>query len=280
MLDPELRRRLEELNRGPLRVAAPRTARPPGEPETSAPLNELVPGRVVDSADGPFYLVERRLAELYGEAEALAERFVEAVELAAAGAVVVRPDDVDVVGLGAPEEVAFLDIETAGLCGAPLFLAGVLGVEDGRFVMRQFLARDYAEERRVIGALSERLERCPAVVTFNGKSFDVPFVLDRAAANRVAFRGPRYHLDVLHCSRRRWGDRLPNCQLQTLEYYLAGRRRAGDIPGALIPEAYHEFVRTGDARRMKTIVHHNALDLVTMVELVVRVLTNDLGEPA
>ena len=83
-------------------------------------------------------------------------------------------------------------------------------------------------------------------------------------------RDPRpnpLHFDLLHHSRRRWKHVLPNCKLQTLERYLCGRARQGDIPGSEIPAAYHEFVRSGDARQMGDILHHNALDLVTLLQV-------------
>jgi uncharacterized protein YprB with RNaseH-like and TPR domain len=75
------------------------------------------------------------------------------------------------------------------------------------------------------------------------------------------------HCDLLHHARRRWRERLPNCKLQTLEQAICGRRRRGDIPGRAIPLAYHEFVRTGDAWQMRNVLHHNALDLVTLLQL-------------
>jgi uncharacterized protein len=81
---------------------------------------------------------------------------------------------------------------------------------------------------------------------------------------------PHPHLDLLGESRRAWGRRLPNCKLQTLEHRICGRLREDDIPGHLIPEAYHEYVRTGDARQMLGVLHHNLLDLVTMADLLAR----------
>jgi uncharacterized protein YprB with RNaseH-like and TPR domain len=57
-----------------------------------------------------------------------------------------------------------------------------------------------------------------------------------------------------------------------MEYHVSGRRRTGDIPGSLIPEAYHQFVKSGNARRMADVIHHNALDLLTMAELMLFIL--------
>jgi uncharacterized protein YprB with RNaseH-like and TPR domain len=74
-------------------------------------------------------------------------------------------------------------------------------------------------------------------------------------------------------SRRRWRADVPNCRLQTLERALCGRQRVGDIPDWQIPGAYHRFVATGDARQMGDVLHHNPLDLLTMAQLVVAILT-------
>jgi uncharacterized protein YprB with RNaseH-like and TPR domain len=75
------------------------------------------------------------------------------------------------------------------------------------------------------------------------------------------------HCDLLHHARRRWGKQLPDCRLQTLERHVCRRRRDEDIPGHEIPAAYHDFVRTGDAWLIRSVLHHNALDLITLLQL-------------
>ena len=86
--------------------------------------------------------------------------------------------------------------------------------------------------------------------------------------HRIPFRVEIQHIDLLHVSRTIVGSMTPNHKLQTLERHLLGRKRIGDIPGYDIPDAYHNFVRTGDATEIQTILHHNRLDLVTMLQLV------------
>ena len=71
---------------------------------------------------------------------------------------------------------------------------------------------------------------------------------------------------------RRWRRLLPDCKLQTLERFICRRTRGADVPGAQIPQEYHYFVRTGDARRLAEIVRHNQLDLLTLWELVLRLV--------
>jgi len=63
---------------------------------------------------------------------------------------------------------------------------------------------------------------------------------------------------------------LPNCRLQTLERFVCGRARYNDLDGALVPAAYHHFVRTGQTHEIGAILKHNALDLITLVELALK----------
>jgi uncharacterized protein YprB with RNaseH-like and TPR domain len=75
----------------------------------------------------------------------------------------------------------------------------------------------------------------------------------------------------LHHARRHWKRQLPNCRLQTLEWYICGRRRDDDIPGSQIPATYHHYVRTGQTRDMESVLHHNVVDLITLLELSLRI---------
>jgi hypothetical protein len=173
-----------------------------------------------------------------------------------------------------PRELVFLDLETTGLSSSPLFLIGTLVAEARGFVIRQFLARTYAEERSIISAFAEELASRSGgfLVSFNGRCFDVPYLRARAAATGVAFTEPPTHIDLLPAARRAYGSRLPDCRLKTLERSICSRHRAKDIPGEQIPEAYHYFVRTGNAVELADILRHNVWDLVTLLELMVRML--------
>ena len=113
------------------------------------------------------------------------------------------------------------------------------------------------------------------LVTFNGKAFDWPMVLDRSVRYRLETHvandaAKLLHVDVLHHARRRWRKQLPDCRLQTLEAHVCARTRTGDIPGVEIPAVYHEFVRTGNGQLLKPILYHNAMDLVTLLDLTLR----------
>jgi uncharacterized protein YprB with RNaseH-like and TPR domain len=169
-----------------------------------------------------------------------------------------------------PEHYLFLDLETTGLSCCPLFLIGTMAWEGNGFVVRQFFARHYDEESATVSLLAEMIEKYPVLVTFNGKTFDWPFVRQRAVVHGIDFPHPRLHLDMLHVARKHWGRALPDCRLQTLETAICYRKRYGDIPGSDIPRAYRDFVETGDASEMAACLTHNMLDIITLADLMTR----------
>lgn len=210
--------------------------------------------------------------------------------------------ELDASGAQALDQPAVcLDIESLGFLGRPLFLVGAIyagarvphempGVAPvgepvgasapaatGAVRMVQYLARDYSEEEAVVRAFVRDAGAIPTWVTFNGRSFDMPFLGLRAAYHRIPWAGPAQHIDLLPVARRLWGEQLPNCRLQTLERYICGRRpRGDDIAGAGIPRAYHDFVRTGEPWEMMRILYHNACDLATLLQLLRAALARGL----
>jgi uncharacterized protein YprB with RNaseH-like and TPR domain len=115
------------------------------------------------------------------------------------------------------------------------------------------------------------------VVTFNGETFDLPYLRDRALYHRLPPPLFPDHLDLLPAARRRWRGTVPNCRLQTLEQHICHRRRSGDVPGEVIPQLYHDFVRTANWPLLLPVFHHNALDLLTLAELLPLLLDGSTG---
>ncbi len=168
------------------------------------------------------------------------------------------------------DQALVLDIETGGFAGCPVFLIGFVPLDERPLRTVQLLARDYPEEETILRALADYCDGGRVWVTFNGKSFDEPFLRDRATVNRVRLPAPREHVDLLHLARRTWGTQLPNCRLTTLEEHILGRQRIGDIPSRDVPDLFHHFIRTGNAAPLRPVLAHNRLDLVTCVELLGR----------
>jgi tetratricopeptide (TPR) repeat protein len=123
----------------------------------------------------------------------------------------------------------------------------------------------------------------PGVITFNGRTFDLPLLDNRYLMNRlddlVGDLLERPHIDLLHPARRLWRRRLGSCALSELEKNLLNVRRTGeDVPGWRIPSLYMDYLRTGDARELLGVFYHNQLDMLSMVTLAARVLRH-FGQP-
>jgi uncharacterized protein len=166
------------------------------------------------------------------------------------------------------ENFAIIDIETMGLFGRPIILVGVANVMKKGIRTRQFLVRDVSEEACALFEFISKLKTNSAFVSFNGRCFDVPFIRERLAFYGLGleqiFENP--HFDVLHFARRALGSKLANCRLETVEKYL-GIHRGVNIPGALVPEFYDEYQRSGNVGPLVAIVEHNKQDLVTLAQL-------------
>jgi len=175
-----------------------------------------------------------------------------------------------------PAAWAFLDTETTGLGGgAYAFLAGVGSIDAGGFRLRQFFMRDYDEEASLLTRLAEYLSRFDVLITYNGKAYDQPLLETRfRMARSVAVRSSRgapghpfarmEHLDLLFGARRLWKLRLDSCRLVDLENEILGVERQGDLPGAMIPYYYFDYLRTQQAFRLVPIFHHNAMDILSL----------------
>lgn len=167
-----------------------------------------------------------------------------------------------------PEEWAFLDTETTGLAGGTgtcAFLVGVGRITREGFRVRQFFMRDYGEEASQLDSLARHLEPFRVLITYNGRSFDQPLLETRYRMHRARPPFARMeHLDLLYGARRLWKLRFESCRLVDLESQVLGVDREGDIPGALIPYVYFEYLRTRQDARLSPVFEHNAIDILTL----------------
>ncbi len=242
-------------------------------------IEELLPGEVVDTEHGAFfhYREGHTLDTRHGHHD-LAELLAHPTQSAAHLARDHRLADVDF------RRMAFIDTETTGLAGGTgtyAFLVGVGVFEEEGFAVHQFFMRDYDEEPAMLHALGKLLDQLGAVVSFNGKSFDLPLVETRFI---MARQTPRLvdapHLDLLPVARRFWKYRLDSCALSSLETEVLGvQRTQDDVPGWLIPDLYTDYARSGDAREMPRIFYHNAQDILSLVTLAAR-MCDLLSTPA
>ncbi len=170
------------------------------------------------------------------------------------------------------EQFVFLDTETTGLAGGTgtyTFMIGAGRFEGEEFRLAQFFLRDPAEEISQLAAFEKFIAPCEAIVSFNGKSFDMPMLNNRFIIN--GWPPPLKdapHLDLLHLARRLWRARLPSRALGDLEAKILGAVRSQqDVPGWMVADLYFDYLHTGDARPLLGVFYHNEMDVVSLAAL-------------
>ena len=243
-------------------LGAERFLEPPTLRKDALP-DEAWNGAEMWGASGAFYLIDQPTTFFDDQSADLPARLTNALK---------KPPSSWLDGL-APEDLLFCDIETTGLSSAePLFLIGTMRFVEGEARLQLYLARHPNEEKAILEAFGAHL-RAKTLVTFNGKSFDWPFIEGRATRNLVRLPKPAGHYDLLYSARRRYRSELPNCRLQTLEAGVCKRGRRGDIPSGRIPDQYYDFLDQSHlpnigAPLLAPVIFHCALDVLTMAELI------------
>ena len=171
-----------------------------------------------------------------------------------------------------PERCLFLDIETTGLGDDADTIAFLVGT--GRFVENGFELREYfvqtpEAEQAMLHALRELIEQHTALVTFNGRGFDVPILEARYRVNNQRWRLSQMpNLDLLMLARLLWKKRLPSRRLGALETDILGVQRTNeDVPGWMIPQLYYAYLNNNDMTPIRHVAYHNEIDVLSMVTL-------------
>lgn len=284
--------------------------------EASSRVLEVLGATLREGARGPCVVVDRGYPASHRHGHHRVERFLTALRTSH----VVLPWFLDRTGpadglLSEPGDTSveprllFFDLETTGLSGGAgtyAFLVGCGFFDGDEFHTRQFFLRGYGEERALLHAVEEELARefslRPCVlVTYNGRSFDVPLIETRYQFNRL--KSPLDdvpHVDMLFPARRLWKRRMlraqpstgpgpfggrkggfeamardeapGSCALTALERDILGLHRQDDVPGWEIPARYFGYARTGDARGLQAVLEHNRLDLLSLAAVAAIIL--------
>jgi uncharacterized protein YprB with RNaseH-like and TPR domain len=265
----------------------PVIARAPAHDSLSGPrVADILAGEWIESRDGAVLVVDRYYAadRMHGRV-----RIGDVVDTLESGL-----DALQMLARAWPgrdprpytTKLCFFDLETTGLAGGAgtqAFLVGTACVEDGGIRVRQFLLPGFQHERALLAMVAEWSASSQTLVTFNGRTFDVPLIETRYLLHRLSFPlAEMPHLDMLHPARGLWKQRPTvagpaldedSCKLSVLERHLAGYHRIGDVPGFEIPSRYFRFVRTGDAHGLEAVLEHNRIDLISLALVTARAIT-------
>lgn len=155
----------------------------------------------------------------------------------------------------AKQSLLFLDLETCGLAYTdPIISIGYSRFEKGRVLESGvLLARDFSEEGPMIDYFLTLMREHKRILTYNGTSFDLPRLSERAKQNGIRLDGEKFvplqkslgkkHIDLYPLVKRKYPD-LPDGKLGTLEKTLFDPpfERSIDIPSGDIPQVYMDYV--------------------------------------
>lgn len=164
-----------------------------------------------------------------------------------------------------------LDIETTGLNPdySVFILGGLLSYKDQ--TIEQFFVEEISEEKHVLEKFIQRIKSLDVILTYNGQSFDVPFILRRAKklGIQIDFNVP-YNLDLYvvlnaHSHLRKI---LPNLKQKTIENFMGlWSDRTDEISGKESVDLYYSYLKKQDSQIRGIILLHNRDDVEQLSKL-------------
>jgi uncharacterized protein len=240
------------------------------------PIEKAVKGTEMDTVFGPVFVAcEDYPRDLYENHDLIAPHHLSEILLEWSDHTPTSQD-----------RYIFLDTETSGLAGGTgtfAFLIGLGFYEANAFKLVQIFMRHPEEEIKVLAALNQWTAGTNILVTFNGKSFDVPLINTRHKLHGFSplfQKDTHTHIDMLPMARKIWKTRLPSRALGDLEREILDINRTDEeVPGWMIPDLYFDYLSNGDARPLARVFYHNAMDIISLALLFThtnRILENPL----
>lgn len=160
-------------------------------------------------------------------------------------------------------DTVILDIETTGLSRKNdlIITIGLLYGEDGEVITEQYFAESLADEVKLIEKFLERIKSFETVLTYNGDSFDLPFI--REKINFYGFEDFNANQIDLYKTVRKYKDilGLQKTNQKEVEKYLHIERRE-NLKGSDVALLYKNFLLKGAPA--EEIILHNKYDLINL----------------
>ena len=198
--------------------------------------------------------------------------------------------DVDVLFCFDINDLLFLDIETLGLYDSPIIIVGLGFFKDNRFEIHQLFARDLEEEIAICHYLrNEIFPYFKSFVTYNGKSFDIPYIANRflyffeenpmISNNDVPYEKSNtkfHHIDLYWNCRRKFKGEYTSYTLTNMEEKLLNWKRENELPSSLVGVCYNKYQK--NPKRyiglIKEVIEHNYYDLYSMPLILQKLITS------
>lgn len=118
------------------------------------------------------------------------------------------------------------------------------------------------------------------IASYNGKGFDTHILESRFILNRISSRlAELNHIDLLYPCRAFFRRYLGSASLQDIERGILNYTRQDDIPGALIPYVYFDFLKSGNDEKIHAVIEHNRLDILSLA-FIIKLLNTLMKNPS
>jgi len=147
--------------------------------------------------------------------------------------------------------MAYLDIETTGLSGDRDHVT-TIALYDGESIFHYVHGRNLADFR-------SRIAQYKLIITYNGKTFDVPFL--RAA---LGVPMPHAHIDLRYVLA---GLGITGGLKECEKKLGIDRKELADIDGYFAVLLWHDYKRNGNEHALETLLAYNVADVVNLETL-------------
>ena len=174
------------------------------------------------------------------------------------------PQVIDTGRIAPLKDIAFVDIETTGLSASSsgIYLIGAAFHRQMEWHIRQWFADSLSAEQDILRDFFEFLKEFRVVVTYNGDSFDLPFLEHCAEQYSIPFSRESFESFDLYRKARPLKKllSLENLKQSTIEEFLGIEREDHTSGKDMIP-VYQSFLETRDETLYHDLLQHNESDI-------------------
>ena len=157
------------------------------------------------------------------------------------------------------------DIETTGLYSARDKIISASFIDPDGSDLVQFFTEDPSSEDHTVARILQELSDCDCVITYNGNSFDLPFVAARASKFKLSEDMPiLWKIDIYRWLKNYWqlSPELESLKQKNVEKILGlSDDRDDEISGGECIPLYSEYINIGNVHAKDLILLHNADDV-------------------